>query len=167
VLAILSVPHVTLRTMDTLSDIPDTNYQLPLSEADQIALRPALLRELGALSFEPGDLISRSLWVIFIGRWGVWTHAVWPIDDSLRMPDEASITGICNLIASFIRPSSCHRDEKAMVALRRPDRAEISEADAHIFRLIRQAAADREAAPWTFHVVGPDGIQQVTDDKVS
>jgi hypothetical protein len=97
---------------------------------------------------------------------GVWTRAVWPLDDSLGMPDEADITGTCDLIASLIRPPSCHRGEKAMVALRRPDRAEISEADAHIFRLICQAAADRETAPWTFHVVGSDGIQQVTDDKV-
>ena len=50
--------------MDTLSDIPDTSYELPLSEADQAALRPALLRDLGALPFTPGAPVSRSLWVI-------------------------------------------------------------------------------------------------------
>jgi hypothetical protein len=72
--------------MDTLSDIPDTSYELPLSEADQAALRPALLRDLGAMPFTPGAPISRSLWVIFIGEWGAWTHAVLPVDDSLGMP---------------------------------------------------------------------------------
>ncbi len=44
------------------------NYEIPLSEADQIALRPALLHDLGATPFESGALISRSLWVIFIGE---------------------------------------------------------------------------------------------------
>ena len=60
--------------METLSNISDTNYDVPLSEADQAALRPALLRDLGAMPFEPGALISRSLWVLFIGEWGVWTR---------------------------------------------------------------------------------------------
>lgn len=35
--------------MDTLSNASGTKYELPLSEADQTALRPALLRDLGAL----------------------------------------------------------------------------------------------------------------------
>ena len=43
--------------MDTHSDIPDTSYELPLSEADQAALRPALLRDLGAMPF---TLVRRS-----------------------------------------------------------------------------------------------------------
>jgi hypothetical protein len=68
-LAILSAPGATLRGMDTLSDIRDTSYELPLSESDQAALRPALLRDLGAMRFTPGALNSRSLWVIFIGEW--------------------------------------------------------------------------------------------------
>ena len=148
--------------MDTLSDVPDTDYHLPLSEADQVALRPALLRELGSLPFEPDALISRSLWVMFIGKWGVWTHAVLPVDDSLGMPDEKNITGLCDLVGLFIRPRLCHAGEKAMVALRRPGPAQISEADAYIFHLVRQAADGRETAPWTFHVVGPEGIREVT-----
>jgi hypothetical protein len=159
----LSVPDATLSVMETLSDIPDTSYDLPLSEADQIALRPALLRDLGAMPFEPGALISRSLWVTFIGEWGVWTHAVFPIDDRLDMPDEEQIVGLCDLVGSFIRPPVCHDDEKAMVVLRRPGPAEVSEADAYIFRLVRQAALGRETAPWTFHVVGPDGIKELTE----
>jgi len=48
----------------------------------------------------------------------------------------------------------CDDDEKAMIVLRRPGPAEISEADAYIFRLVRQAAIGRETAPWTVHVVG-------------
>jgi hypothetical protein len=54
--------------MDNLSDIKNTSYELPLSEADQAALRPALLRDLGVLPFMPGAPFSRSLWVIFIGE---------------------------------------------------------------------------------------------------
>jgi hypothetical protein len=153
--------------MDTLSDIPDTHYELPNSESEQVRLQPALLRELGALPFEPGDMITRSLWVMYIGKWGVWTRAVLPIDDSLGMPEEETITGLCDLVASLIRPPRCHDNEKAMIALRRPGPAEISEADVHIFRLILQAADGRETAPWTFHVVGPEGIRQVTENETS
>jgi len=51
--------------MDTLGNTSNTNYELPLSETDQAALRPALLHDLGALPFKPGALISRSLWVIY------------------------------------------------------------------------------------------------------
>ena len=165
--AILSVPGATLRVMDTLSNISDTSYEIPLSEADQTALRPALLHDLGAMPFESGALISRSLWVIFIGEWGVWTHAVLPVDDRLDMPDQENITGLCDLVGSLIRPPVCHDDEKAMIALRRPGPAEISEADAYIFRLVRQAVIGRETAPWTFHVVGPDGIREVTEREAS
>ena len=88
--------------MDTLSDLPDTSYELPLSEADQAALRPALLRDLGAMPFTPGAPISRSLWVIFVGEWGAWTHAVLPVDDSLGMPDDENLTGLCDLIGSLL-----------------------------------------------------------------
>lgn len=162
---ILSVPGATLPVMDTLSDIPDTSYKLPLSKADQAALRPALLRDLGALPFMPGAPFSRSLWVIFIGEQGVWTHAVLPVDDSLGMPDEEDITGLCDLVGSLIRPPLCHDDEKAMIVLRRPGSAEISRADTYIFGLVRQAAACRETAAWTFHVAGPDGTCEVTEHE--
>ena len=153
--------------MDTLSSVSVTNYELPLSEAGQAALRSAVLSDLGALPFEPGALISRSLWVIFIGEWGVWTRAVLPVDDRLDMPDEENIASLCALVGSLIRPPLCHDDEKAMIVLRRPGPAEISEADAYVFRLVRQAAIGREAAPWTFHVVGPDGIREVTEREAS
>ncbi len=164
-LAILSAPGATLRAMDTLSDIPDTRYELPLSEADQAALRPALLRDLGAMPFTPGAPICRSLWVIFIGEWGAWTHAVLPVDDSLGMADDENLIGLCDLIGSLLRPPRCHDDEKAMIVLRRPGSPEISEADAHIFRQVRQAAARRETAPWAFHVAGPAGTREVTEHE--
>jgi hypothetical protein len=160
------VPGATLRVMDTLGNIWDTDYEIPLSEADQTALRPALLHDLGAMPFTPGALISRSLWVIFIGEWGVWTHATLPVDDRLDMPDRKRITGLCDLVGSLMSPPLCHDDEKAMIVLRRPGPGEISEADACIFRLVRQAAIDRETAPWTFHVVGPDGMREVTEREV-
>jgi hypothetical protein len=150
--------------MDTLSSISVTDYRLPLSEADQSALRPAVLYDLGALPFKPGALISRSLWVIFIGEWGVWNHAVLPVDDRLDIPDQDDIAGLCDLIGSLIRPPGCHDDEQAMVVLRRPGPTEISEADAYIFRLVRQAAVGRETAPWSFYVVGPHGIQEITEE---
>ena len=71
------------------------------------------------------------------------------------------------LVGSLMSPPLCHDDEKAMIVLRRPGPAEISEADAYIFRLVRQAAVGRETAPWAFHVVGPDGIREVTEREVS
>jgi len=159
------VPSATLRVMGTLSDTSDTSYELPLSEADQTALRPVLLHDLAALPFRPGVLISRSLWVIFIGRWGVWTHATLPVDNRLDMPDKENITGLCDLVGSLIRPPLCHDDEKAMIVLRRPGSVKISEADRYIFRLVRQASVGRVTAPWAFYLVGPDGIREVAEDE--
>lgn len=153
--------------MDTLSGASSSSYKLPLGEADQTALRPALLHHLGAMPFEPDALISRSLWIIFVGRWGVWTRAVLPIDDRLDMPDSACITGLCDLAGSLTRKPLCHPGEKAMVVLRRPGPLEISEADAYIFRLIHRACAGQEAAPWTFHVVGPNGTREITERETS
>ena len=144
--------------MNNLRNPSDTDYELPLSEAAQIVLRPAVLRDLGSLPFPPGAPISRSLWVVFIGEGGIWTRATLPVDDSLDMPDEENITGLCHLVGSLLRPPGCHDDEKAMVVLRRPGPPEISEADAHVFRLVRDAAAGHQTAPWAFYVVGPDGV---------
>jgi hypothetical protein len=90
-----------------------------------------------------------------------------PVDDRLDMPDKESVTGLCDLVGSLMSPPLCHDDEKAMIVLRRPGSVEISEADAYIFRLVRQAAISRETAPWTFHVVGPDGIREVTEREAS
>lgn len=149
--------------MDALSGLSGTRYQLPLSKADQAALRPALLRVLGTMPFLPGAPISRSLWVICVGAWGVWTRACLPVDDSLDMPDRGNITGLCGLAASLIGSPLCHSDENAMIVLRRPGPAEISEADAYIFRLVCQASVGRRTVPWTFHLVGPHGIREITE----
>jgi hypothetical protein len=65
--------------------------------------------------------------------------ATLPVDDRLDMPDRKSIAGLCDLVGSLISPPLCHDDEKAMIVLRRPGPAEIGEADAYIFRLVRQA----------------------------
>jgi hypothetical protein len=94
--------------MDTYSDMPDASYEIPMSEAEQVALRPALLRDLGAMPFGPDDEITRSLWVMFIGEWGVWTHAVLPVDNRLDMPDTKNITWLCDFTGSLIRPPLCH-----------------------------------------------------------
>ena len=77
----------------------------------------------------------------------------------------ASLPGLCDLVGSLIWPPLCHDGEKAMIVLRRPGPAEISEADTYIFGLVRQAAACRETAPWTFHVAGPDGTRDVTEHE--
>jgi hypothetical protein len=50
-----------------------------------------------------------------------------------------------------------------MIVLRRPGPAEISAADAYIFRLVRQALVGREAAPCACYVVGPHGIRAVPE----
>ena len=88
--------------------------------------------------------------------------ATLPVDDRLDVPDQENIAGLCDLVARIIRPSLCHNDEKAMIVLGRPGPVEVSEADLHIFRLVREAAVGRETMPRAFHVVGPAGISQVT-----
>ncbi len=151
--------------MDTFTNNSGTGYELPLSDADQTALRSALLHDLGAMPFRSGELISRSLWMVFIGAWGAWTHAALPVDDRLDMPDEENVAGLCDLVSSLISTPRCHGDERAMIVLRRPGPAEMSGADACIFRLVRQALVGQAAAPWEFYVVGPDGIRSVTEHE--
>ena len=92
-------------------------------------------------------------------------HLTLVVDDSLGMPDDENLTGLCDLIGSLLRPPRCHDDEEAMIVLRRPGSPEISEADAHIFAQVRQAVARRETAPWAFHVAGPAGTREVTEHE--
>ena len=47
--------------------------------------------------------------------------------------------------------------------LQRPGPAQISNADKYIYRVMYEAAADLQTAPWAFYVTGPDGVQQVTE----
>jgi len=144
--------------MGTLTDSrPD---HLPLTDAELAAARQNVPRHLGTHPFLPGAPSSRSLWVVFIGEWGIWTHAMLPIDDRLDMPDRRHVTRLCEIVGMCLAPSSCHEEEEALVVLRRPGPAVISEADAYIFRLVCEAAAGRDTAPWTFYVTGPDGAKQ-------
>jgi len=140
------------------TDIPPG---LPLTAAELALAHFDVPRELGTLPFGSDDKITRSLWVVFIGEWGIWTHAVLPLDSRLDMGDPDSIARECDLVASLIRPSACHDDEEALVILRRPAPAEPSPADEHIFRLIREAAATRQTAPWSFFIAGPDGAREL------
>lgn len=152
--------------MGTLSDRSGTSYQLPLSESDQTALRPVVLQRLGAMPFTTDAPFSRIIWIIFVGRWGVRTRATLPVDGRLDKPDEGIITGLCDLVGSIISRPLCHDEEQAMIALRRPGPVEVSEADAYIFRLVREASAGRKTAPWTFHVVGPTGTREITGHQM-
>lgn len=151
--------------MDTFNGISGTRYEPPLSESDQTALRSAFLRDLAAQPFIPGALISRSIWVIFVGRRGVQVRATLPIDDRVDKPDEENITSLCDLAGSLISSPLRESDEKAAIVLHRPGPTEISEADTYIFRLMHKACASRKAAPWTFHVVGPGGSREIMEHQ--
>jgi hypothetical protein len=41
--------------------------------------------DLGTLPFGPDDVITRSLWLVYVGEWGIWTHASLPVDNRLDM----------------------------------------------------------------------------------
>jgi len=90
--------------MDTFSNVSDTSSELPLSEADQAALRSSLLHDLGVMLFRRGEVISRTLWVVFIGGWGAWTHAALPIDDRLDVRTEENVAGLCDVVGTLISP---------------------------------------------------------------
>jgi hypothetical protein len=139
---------------------------LPLTARDLALAHFEEPRSVGALPFGPNDEITRSLWVIYMGVWGIWTHAVVPVDDRLDMGDPDNIASLCKLVAGLIGPSRCHEDEEALVVLRRPAPPEPTLADEHIFRLIREAAATRETARWSFFVTGPDGARELSPPAV-
>lgn len=147
--------------MDHYAKTEDIPPGLPLTAADLALARYDVLRDLGALPFRPDDTITRSLWVIFVGEWGIWTHAVVPVDNRLDMGDPDNIAGDCELVASLMGPPGCHEGEEALVVLRRPAPPDPSPGDERIFRLIREAAATRETAPWSFFITGPDGAREL------
>jgi hypothetical protein len=146
--------------MDTYTE-EDIPAGLPLTAADIALAHYDVPRDLGALPFGPNDKITRSLWVVFVGEWGIWTHATIPLDNRLDMGDEDDIARMCDLVGSLIRPPGCHEGEEAIVVLRRPAPPDPSPADERIFRLVREAAANRETAPWSFFVAGPDGAREL------
>jgi hypothetical protein len=152
--------------MRTLSDSPGTGGGLPLTEADLAAARHDVPRRLGALPFQPGAA-SRSLWVVFLGEEGIWTHAVLPVDSRLDKPDTEHITRLAKIVAIGLTFPLSYAREEALVVLRRPAPAEISEADACIFRVVCEAATARETAPWRFYVTGPEGERECFSQTVS
>ncbi len=161
VAAILSVVGATLRTMDTLSNPTCTGSGFPLCDADFAVECYETVRHLGLIPFSPRVKFTRSLWLIFESRWGGrGTRAYLPFDASLDLPDPEEVAVDCGVIASMMeRPLP---DEAALVVLRRPGPAEISEADGFIFRVMSEAVAGRQTGPWSFHVTGPDGARKVS-----
>ena len=145
--------------MRTLSDSTDTRGSLRLAEADLDATRHEVAWSLGDLPFFPGAA-SRSLWVVFIGAAGVWTHAVLPVDDRLDKPDSEHITRLSKIVGLSLEFPLFRSSEEALVVLRRPAPAAISEADAYVFRLLCEATAPGQTAPWRFYVTGPDGARE-------
>lgn len=145
--------------MDTVIDPIAARGCVPLTEAEVAAERHELPSHLGTLPFVSGAA-SRSLWVVYVGKRWIWTHAVLPVDDRLDMPDQARVKGLSEIVAMSIGPPLCRGDEEALVVLRRPGPAAVSQADAYVFRLVCEAAAGRQTAPWTFHVAGPDGARE-------
>jgi hypothetical protein len=147
--------------MDTLSDPVATEPEPPLTEAGQAALRDDVLSQLGTEPFPPGARISRSLWLILICPWGFRNPVVLPVDDRLDLPEPDEIVSLCDLLAHFMEHPM--RDVTALVVLRRPGPAEISDADKYIFRVMCEAAARLQIMPWVFYVTTPDGVQQVME----
>jgi hypothetical protein len=143
--------------MDTLSLLPAIQPEPSLTEPGQAALRDEVLRHLGTLPFCPTSRISRSLWLFFVCPQGIRTQAAVPVDDRLDLPDRENIVGACEFVAGCMEHSML--GETAIVALRRPGKATISDADDYIFRAMSMAAAHRDTAPWAFNVTGPDGVR--------
>jgi hypothetical protein len=139
--------------MDTLSRTPATPLEPPLTESGQAALRDEVLHRLARLPFPAGALIKRSLWLITIGPWGSWTRAVVPVDGNRDQPEPEAIAGWCDLIATFMeRGALLDDDDTALIVLRRPGTASVSDADERIFRVLRGAVACRDTVPWAFYV---------------
>jgi len=152
--------------MDTLSRTPATSPEPLLTESGQAALRDEVLHRLAGLPFPPGALIKRSLWLITIGPRGPWTRAVIPVDGHRDRPAPGAIAGWCDLIAMFMeRGRLLEDDETALVVLRRPGTASVSDADEHIFRVLCGAAARRDTVPWAFYVATPHRAHELEAPK--
>jgi hypothetical protein len=148
--------------MDDFTEIPATPPPVPLTESGQISLADEVLQRLAGLPIPPGALYTRAAWLILISPWGVMTRAILPIDNRRDRPESVAIAGLCDLIAMLIaRNRVVSDDETALVVLRRPGTARVSDADRYIFRLLCEAAARRDTIRWTFYVVTPPGIQKL------
>jgi len=134
---------------------------LPLGPAQIAAAYDFVPRDIGELPFGGHDLITRSLWLVRVGEWGIYTKACLPVDDRLDLGDAENVRAMCGLMGDLIRPSLCHDDEVSLVILRRPAPADPSSADEHVFRLIREATVGHETGPWAFFTAGPDGAREL------
>jgi hypothetical protein len=97
---------------------------------------------------------------MFLCSWGIQTRTVIPVDDKLHLPDPDEIVAWRDLVALCTEHAG--PDQEALVVLRRPGKADISDANEYIFRVMSCAAASRDTAPWTFYVTGPDGVRKVS-----
>ena len=148
--------------MDDFTETPATPPPVPLTESGQISLADEVLQCLAGLPIPPGALYTRAAWVIMISPWGAMTRAVLPIDNHRGRPESAAIAGLCDCIAMLIARSGLARDdERALVVLRRPGTARVSDADRCIFGLLCEAAARRDTIRWTFYVVTPPGVKKL------
>ena len=87
---------------------------------------------------------------------------VLPIDNRRHRPEPVAIADLCDFIALLIdRSGLASDDDMALVVLRRPGPARVSDADRYIFRLLCEAAARRDTIRWAFYVVTPPGIQKL------
>jgi hypothetical protein len=84
-----------------------------------------------------------------------------PVDDKLDRPEPEAFVGWCDLIAMLMgRGYLPGDDERVLVVLRRPGTVSVSDADEHIFRVLRAAVARRDTAPWAFYVATPHGVRE-------
>ncbi|HUY45186.1 MAG TPA: hypothetical protein VMV92_05620 [Streptosporangiaceae bacterium] len=56
-------------------------------------------------------------------------------------------------------------DETALVVLRRPGTASVSDADERIFRVLCGSAARRDTVPWAFYVATPHRAHELGAPK--
>jgi len=141
-------------------DVPQ--FPFPLDWIDISIGRYQVASRIGELPFddyEDYNDCSRSLWVTFIGEWGVWTRAVVPVDDRLDAGDPATVAAKCAEVADLLVSPDCYGAVIAVVVLRRPDSSKPTRSDRYIARRVAKAAAGRpDIVPWSFSVTGFEGF---------
>jgi hypothetical protein len=148
--------------MDDFTKMPAGPSPVPLTESGPASLADEVLQQLAGLPIPPGALCTRSVRVIMISPWRVMTRAVLPIDNRRNRPEPVAIADLCDFIGLLIdRSGLASDDDMALVVLRRPGPARVSDADRYIFRLLCEAAGRRDTIRWAFYVVTPPGIQKL------
>jgi hypothetical protein len=151
--------------MNTFSNQVSTHRGPAFCTAQMAAARNDVPFRIGILPTYEWAVITRSIWVVYVSEWTVWTHAVIPIDKRTDIPDPDNISSVSGLVADAIGRWPCETErEEALVVLHRSGSREISDADMHIYQRIRRAAIGRDTAPWSFHVATPEGASELTHD---